>query len=202
MSVELMMGDSVELMEHMHDDSVDAIITDPPYGVGIADWDDEMPSQHFLDECLRVSSGLVLWFGSASLILNFADYDPRPDRLLIWSPKFTLSKVAKNGYAYRYHPIALWRYGKQSTVPWDVLDDMTECGNWWEHPATKPKSLMRKLVAASGARKVLDPFMGSGTTGVACVELGVDFVGYEIDPGHFETSEIRIRKAELQPLLL
>jgi len=49
---------------------------------------------------------------------------------------------------------------------------------------------------------VLDPFMGSGTTGVACVRTGRRFIGIEIDPGYFAIAERRIREAQLQPPLL
>jgi len=192
-------GDCLEYMKSLQTGSIDAVISDPPYGVGIADWDGDMPPQDFLDECLRVARGCIVWFGAASMILEFSRYAPRPERMLIWSPKFTLSKVAKDGFAYRYHPIALWRVEKQDVIAWDVLDDMTEGGNWWKHPATKPVSLMRKLVSAFSQESVLDPFMGSGTTGVAALQLGRSFIGCEIDPKYFAVAEKRIKQAALQP---
>ena len=43
---------------------------------------------------------------------------------------------------------------------------------------------------------VLDPFMGSGSTGVACMNMGLDFYGIELDPGYFKTSQKRIEEAE------
>ena len=48
---------------------------------------------------------------------------------------------------------------------------------------------------------ILDPFMGSGTTGVACAQTGRNFIGIEIDPGYFEIAQRRIHDAEQQPLL-
>ena len=48
---------------------------------------------------------------------------------------------------------------------------------------------------------VLDPFMGSGTTGVACVQTGRNFIGMEIDETYFKIAERRIREAQLQPML-
>jgi len=194
-------GDCLPYLKAMPSASVDCVITDPPYGVGIADWDGDMPPQDFLDECLRVARGGIVWFGAAPMILEFSRYTPRPERMLIWSPKFTLSKVAKDGFAYRYHPIALWRVEKQNVIAWDVLDDMTEGGNWWKHPATKPVSLMRKLVSAFSQESVLDPFMGSGTTGVAAVELGRRFIGCELSPEYYSIAEKRIKSAVLSPSL-
>ena len=177
---------------------VDAVVTDPPYGVDVAEWDTNMPYR-ILEDCLYASSGPMVAFGSASnLVLDAKSFITAPERALIWSPKFTLSKIAKDGFAYRFHPIWLWKPRKQRVIPWDVLDDATECGNWWKHTCTKPLSLMERLAGAvsdEGAT-VLDPFMGSGTTGVACVRLGRKFIGIEIEPKYFEIAKARIRDAQ------
>lgn len=65
------------------------------------------------------------------------------------------------------------------------------------HPTQKPLELMQVLIESSPAT-VLDPFMGSGTTGVACVQTGRDFIGIEIDPGYFAIAEKRIKDAQAQ----
>jgi DNA modification methylase len=67
------------------------------------------------------------------------------------------------------------------------------------HPATKPTRLMMRLVEKMPAGVVLDPFMGSGTTGVACVNLGRRFIGIEIDRTYFDTACRRIEVAYRQP---
>jgi site-specific DNA-methyltransferase (adenine-specific) len=68
------------------------------------------------------------------------------------------------------------------------------------HPTEKPVYLMENVVSwTSGA--VLDPFMGSGTTGVACANLGRPFVGVEIDERHFQTACERITAAHAQQRL-
>jgi DNA modification methylase len=198
--VELHLGDCLEIMKSIPDKSVDAVITDPPYGVNYADWDSDIPSQEFLDNCLRISSGVVVMFGAANMMLEYSRYRPRPNRIMIWSPSFTLSHTMSDGIAYRYHPIFLWNIPKQSdkVINWDVLNDNTECGNWWMHPATKPVSLMNKLVSAFGGDTILDPFMGSGTTGVACVQTGRNFIGIEIDQTYYAIAEKRIKDAQMQ----
>jgi site-specific DNA-methyltransferase (adenine-specific) len=68
------------------------------------------------------------------------------------------------------------------------------------HPTEKPVGLIRKLLTAStlAGEVVLDPFMGSGTTGVACVKEGRRFVGIEIDERHFEEAYCRIEDAYRQ----
>jgi DNA modification methylase len=72
------------------------------------------------------------------------------------------------------------------------------------HPTQKPVELMiwcieRAKIPAGDT--IFDPFMGSGTTGVACVQTGRNFIGCEIDPGYFAIAERRIHDAEQQPLL-
>jgi DNA modification methylase len=69
------------------------------------------------------------------------------------------------------------------------------------HPTQKPTRLMNELLAVN-PMSVLDPFMGSGTTGVACVKTGRNFIGIEIDEGYYKIAERRIEQAQYQlPLL-
>jgi len=71
------------------------------------------------------------------------------------------------------------------------------------HPTTKPIWIMKEFVTRSTAEEmtVLDCFMGSGTTGVACVQTGRNFIGIEIDPTYFAIAERRIKEAQMQPRL-
>ena len=71
------------------------------------------------------------------------------------------------------------------------------------HPTTKPLWLMQRLVTVctNPDMTVLDCFMGSGTTGVACVQTGRNFIGIEIDPTYFAIAEKRIAEAQMQPRL-
>ena len=65
------------------------------------------------------------------------------------------------------------------------------------HPTEKPVWLIRALLdKLSPCQTILDPFMGSGTTGVACVQTGRNFIGIEIDPTYFKIAEERIRRAQ------
>ena len=69
------------------------------------------------------------------------------------------------------------------------------------HPAEKPLALLIRLVQETPAETVLDPFMGSGTTGVACANLGRKFIGIEIEPRYFDIACRRIAEAYQQPRL-
>lgn len=71
------------------------------------------------------------------------------------------------------------------------------------HPTMKPLNLMKWCIEkCSDIKTVFDPFMGSGTTGVASVELGKDFIGIEISPKYFKIAEKRIMEASTQETLL
>jgi site-specific DNA-methyltransferase (adenine-specific) len=193
-AIRLILGNCLEVMPLLT--GIGAVVTDPPYGLDVAEWDKTVP--HYMIELfLKITPGPVVWFGSASNAIDDAKAFPiQPERMMIWSPRFTLSKVAKDGFAYRFHPLWFWRVRKQSFCPWDVFDDMTECGNWWEHKCTKPLSLMVKLVmiVADVGQVILDPFVGSGTTLVACLKTGRRGIGIEIEPKYFQIAVERCKR--------
>ena len=89
-------------------------------------------------------------------------------------------------------------------VPYtDVWDFATVQAYPAKHPCEKPIEMMRHIVLASSrdGGVVLDPFMGSGTTGVACVQTGRRFIGIELDEAYFEIAKQRIIEAQMQPRL-
>lgn len=92
-----------------------------------------------------------------------------------------------------YHPIGehhdMHRWITAASVPTKVFD----------HPTVKPLSLMAKIMTNVNGRTVCDPFMGTGSTGVAAIRAGKTFTGIERNPAHFETAVSRIR-ATLQQL--
>lgn len=97
-----------------------------------------------------------------------------------------------------------WNGGGTHAV-WSVPIELNRGGgNERLHPTQKPLPLMLKLVRlfTDAKETVLDPFMGSATTGVACLEAGRSFIGIERDPAHFQTSCERIERLCLQPALL
>lgn len=70
------------------------------------------------------------------------------------------------------------------------------------HPTEKPVGLIEKIICNSNGVQVIDPFMGSGTTGVACERQGVPFIGIEMDPRHFDIACRRIEDAQRQGRLI
>ena len=104
-----------------------------------------------------------------------------------------------------YHNIALSRglsadKSRLGDVWGDPSPGMAFNHHLRNHPNEKPLSLMRKLVTLCSNKgdTVIDPFMGSGTTGVACVELDRNFIGCETDQTYFEIAERRIEQASRQ----
>lgn len=199
--ITLYYGDCLEMLPEMEAGSVDAVVTDPPYGVDIAAWDCRVPHE-LCYEFHRIARGPIVWFGAAPQHRNdLLAFDPPPQRVVVWSPRFTLSHTCAHGMAYRWHPVYCWRVPQRHNGPsWDVWDYPTECGNWWKHSCTKPESMMRDVVQfASGT--VLDPFTGSGTTAIACIRTGRRFIGIEIEEKYCEIAAKRIERELAQPLL-
>jgi hypothetical protein len=192
---------------------VDAVIADPPYGVDF-NFRKYRRSHHPLQ------AGIPAARWSANVIGDDQSFDPAPwlayPQVILWGA---------NHYASRLPDSKAWliwdkRDGSPSDNHADVEMAWTNLpgnariyhhlwrgmirageanvgrrGKW--HPAEKPIELMTWCVAKTTGT-VLDPYMGSGTTGVACLELGRRFIGIEIDPGHFATACARLTAAAAQ----
>lgn len=199
MTVDLYCGDCLEFLPAMPPGSVDAVITDPPYGVTKHPWD-RLPKQEELDEMRRVSRGPVALFGAALVraLKGVLGLTPDPDRIYIWHNTFTLTH--SDGAFWQWQPVYVW--GHLKGLGRDVVTMAANKGGDRRcHPTQKPVALMMRLLEAAPPGVILDPFMGSGSTGVACVRLGRDFIGIEQDPGHFATAQQRIAEAQAQPAL-
>ena len=209
--VRLICANCLEVLPTLADGSVDAVITDPPYGVNLRYGGSFCDTA---DEWLRLVPRVVTWalagglfcltFGSSPTQARDLDAFPRvPDRTLVWTPSFSLSKSQSHGYFYRWHPIYLWNVPKraQRDTALDCLREPCEGHQWWYHPGTKPVALLVKLMNGYDLGTVLDPFMGSGTTGVACVQTGRRFIGIELSEQFFRIAQKRIAEAQAQGVL-
>ena len=200
-------GDCREIMPLLEPGSVGLVLTDPPYGVGV-DYFSYKDSANNLEglistvhpELLRISAGPVAWFGAASrLLLDGPAFQPMPERVLIWAPRFTLSHTGAKGLFYRWHPIYLWHIPDTHDGPtFDVLIDACDGHNEWFHPGTKPLTLIRRLVGFCPlGNTILDPFMGSGTTLRAAKDLGRKAIGIEIEERYCEIAANRMAQGVL-----
>lgn len=86
-----------------------------------------------------------------------------------------------------------FKLANKANAQGDVWEIPQERNN--EHPAPFPVALAEKIIASTNCKTIIDPFMGSGSTGVAAKNLGRDFIGIELDKGYFEIAENRIEEA-------
>ena len=180
----LILGDCLEVLPLV--EKVDAVVTDPPYGMGKGDWDNEIP-----DWLPLVGGTPVVCFSG---VVGMRDYG-NPDWTGAWvRPASTQRNGRLRGFN-NWEPLLFFnidRLDNDVIIEPNIHEDTG-------HPTTKPTRLMMRLIEKMPAGTILDPFMGSGTTGVACVKLGREFIGIEIDEGYFDIACKRIEKAYAQP---
>jgi len=187
----LIQGDCREILPTLG--KVDIVVTDPPYGVDYAHWDGEIPE--WFDAARSISSAMAFTCGME----NVRRY-PEPDWIVCWAKPGSTRRNRTGGFNH-WEPVLF--YGERRI--WTDFIYLPDCVNHAEkgvdHPCPKPVSLMGQLIEKLDGRSVCDPFMGSGTTGVAAIQLGRAFTGIEIEPAYFEIACRRAEEAWKQPRL-
>jgi site-specific DNA-methyltransferase (adenine-specific) len=167
---------------------VDAVVTDPPYP-------DFLAAEFGYDEEI-IRSALALDCQQFVFLSATADFP------LDWSAVHIWHKP--NGQSVKHYERVFERNGGVTCKVYRVaaiLPNYTQfAAECVDHPTQKPLKLIFDLVSRTEGT-VLDPFMGSGTTGVACVNLGRKFIGIERDPSYFDIACRRIEEAYRQPRL-
>jgi len=201
----LILGDCLEVLPFL--DRHDLLLTDPPYGIGIdgqkesvnrnpkhtrkehefMGWDSETPDR-FVFELMRYKShGQIVWGGN-----YFIDKIPCPTKgWLFWDKGQRGLTMSDGELAWTSFNFPLRAY----TLNRVALQE----GGGTNHPTQKPLRLMTWCISlVPDAITVLDPFMGSGTTGVACARIGKRFTGIEREPKYFDIACERIENAYRQ----
>ena len=202
----LYLGDCREILPSLP--KVDLILTDPPYGIGIAravnrgkgnkaaptiyeesEWDDAPPSAEFLDAIVQHGKFACVWGGNYFAL-------PPQRTWIVWDKMLRGQDMADCELAwtnYRGKGVRLIRhlwagFFRDGSDPRGV------------HPAQKPENVMTFAItgAGGGVSTVADPFMGSGTTGVACANMGKTFYGIERERKYFDIACERIEAAYAQ----
>jgi len=200
----LYQGDCLEVMPTLG--KFDAVVTDPPYGIG---WKPRInhKDQAWIDD-VAFDPAPFLAVGQYHLFWGaqyFASKLPDCEGWLTWAKRPAVGYDFQNDERSYATTEMAWRdWGKAAFIS-HVWDGGMRAGaaenRTFRHPSQKPIEVMewcvRKLPA--DATTILDPFMGSGTTGVACVKLGRKFTGIELDPGYFDIACKRIEQAYAQP---
>lgn len=189
----LYLGDCLDVLPTLG--KVDAVVTDPPYGIGASsmslgfsrtsrmekgDWDNQKPD---LSQILSLGVPAVVWGGNYFTL-------PPSRHWLIWD----------KGAGFKGRDFA------ECEMAWCSTDGNTRIlqhdplarGDYRnkQHPTQKPLAVMLFSLEHVDGDMVLDPFMGSGTTGVACIRTGRRFIGIEKEPKYFEIALKRISEAE------
>ena len=214
-----MQGDCLGLMKEIPDGSMNLILCDPPYGIDYqsqwkkdkAQWkpkiaNDKKPFIDFIPEAAKKlkSSGCAMiftrWDVQSEFITACKKSGLSVKNVIIWDKVIHGMGDLKRSFGSRYESIIFcanseFRFpGKRPT---DIVRHKRVDAQKLLHPNEKPVELLEELIlnCCTGNGTVLDMFMGSGSTGVACVNTGRNFIGIELDPGYFEIAQKRIQEA-------
>ena len=206
--VKLYLGDCLKILPTLLAGSVDAVVTDPPYGINydpsFKKWNGS-PSDYrkIIGDDEKFDPSPFLQF--PTVILFGANYFS--DRLpiggwIVWDKRIKdqLDKMIGNPaeLAWCNHTgITMIRVMHGGVVNADSIYGNNEKRF---HPTQKPVKVIRRIIEKYTRQgdTILDPFMGSGTTGIACVQTGRNFIGIEIEPKYYGIAEKRIKEAQMQ----
>ena len=221
---ELWHGDCLELMKDIPDGSVDLVLTDPPYivetsGGGLykgesVKYNKEIEfmkngfSENVLEEICRIMKKINVYFFCSQkqipILIDFFVNKKKCNWNLICWHKTNVVPACGNKYLTDTEYILFFRekgvkvYGTYETKKtYYVTPTNQKEKKLYGHPTIKPQEILKNLIVNSTTENgvVLDCFMGSGSTGVACVNTNRRFIGIELDDGYFNIAKKRVEEA-------
>lgn len=214
-TVTLWHGDCLELMKNIPDGSVDLVLTDPPYGMAFkSNYRKEKYNEikndkslewleKYVGECFRILKYntavyfLCSWH-NVDVFKQAIEKKFKIKNILIWEKNNTSMGDLKASYAPKYEMIIFAHKGRKLLNGFRYADIIkaNRTGNKL-HPTEKPVDLLELFIKNSSDENavVFDGFMGSGSTGVACVNTNRRFIGIELDEGYFNIAKKRIEEA-------
>ena len=237
MSIELLNGNSYELIKQLPDKSVDLVVTDPPYdfmtkhksenyGGGGAfgtlgrAYHGELQNNNIingidirvmLEELRRVMKkiNIYIWCNKEQIYEYLTYFKEYNMELLTWHksnpiPTCNNKYLSDTEYLLFFRENGVKIYGTYETKgKYYVTPTNKADKDKYNHPTIKPLNIIENLVLNSSTegQTVLDPFMGSGTTGVACKIHNRNFIGMEIDKTFYKTAEERITNTDIKTTL-
>ena len=225
--------DALEFLKQIPDNSVDLIVTDPPYNVSIknnihcdmgtivknfGDWDfnfDPVPILAELRRVLKPTGQIYVFCGTAQIPIYMQIFQKEWffRNFLVWHKTNPPPRLSKTNYVFSNEYIiyaikekcklnkVTFNYSGHSkmyntfiTSSLQTKERLRNENNTAVHPTQKPLAILKKLISASSkdGDVILDPFMGVGSTAVACKELGRSFIGCEINPEYVEWANKRL----------
>ena len=210
------LGDCLPFMRRLPDKCVDLVLTDPPYGVkrdkgfGGADgfggngkaikrreyedeWDSDIPGKEVFDHIIRISKNQMIFGGN-----YFAHLLPRSTHWIFWDKNMTMPSFGDGEL--------IWTSFPQKSVTKEFFQFnglISDSKDVREHPTQKPSELIKRFLRKYTGTEaiVFDPYLGSGTTAVACECLGLKWFGCEISEVYCKIANKRI-EAERNQLKL
>lgn len=197
-NISVYLGNCLNIIKDIPDKSIDLVLTDPPYGIKIikgggrgmngwkdfreqGEWDKVKPPKDIFDEIFRVSKNQVIWGGN-----YFTDILPPSQQWFIWNKgqrNFSLAD-AELAWSSQNRSIRIFDFHRSKMR-----------SQRRDHPTQKPIELMEWCILKfKNVKIVLDPFMGSGSTGIACKKLDIDFIGIEINEKYFNIAKNAIEE--------
>jgi site-specific DNA-methyltransferase (adenine-specific)/modification methylase len=237
MMINLMQGDCLEMMKTIESNSVDMVLTSPPYNMNLRirgdkycsrqivkeistkyhNFEDNLPMDDYfefnrsvLTECLRVSDLVFynvqfLTGNKPALFKLIGEFNLKLKEVIIWDKVNAQPAIGRNVMNSQFEVLLVLQNSKPESRSFSSAQfSRGTLSNVWRvkrekkihpsHGAVFPSSLAEKVIGNFSSIKstVLDPFMGLGTTGVACQNLGRDFIGIELDEEYFKIAEKRI----------
>jgi site-specific DNA-methyltransferase (adenine-specific)/modification methylase len=209
-SAELYLGDCLEILPTLG--PVDAVVTDPPYGIG---------HKAHSNSALQNGRPRIKAYAGRKIAGDEVEFDPSPwlnfPDAILWGANHYAQSLPRGRWLVwnKLGPHEPWDSFSDVEIAWHnkrgsdrifsllwkgLAQGEKIAGGVRHHPTMKPVGLMEWCLGfLPDARTILDPFMGSGTTGVACARLGRRFIGVEIDSGYFDIACRRIEDAYKQP---
>lgn len=207
--VKLYHGDCLDFLKGFADQAIAAVITDPPYGLG--------------ENQKRVLSR-GRYHGRANVLTDYGAFDwdnePASPEAIAHIRRIAKTQVIFGGNYFTLPPTSCWFvWDKQQTgdfadaeLAWTNLKSAVRIfRHQWNgflreterdkrvHPAQKPVALMRWILEQlnlPAGSTILDPYMGSGSVGIAAIQMGYQYIGMEKDPEYFKTARARLEDAE------
>lgn len=209
--VTLYLGDCRDLLPGLE---FDAVVSDPPYGIGWTRGVNKARGSKshagiLNDHDTSARDAVLDAAGGRPAVLFGSFYAKFPESLkqiLVWQKPADSGLVGSvTGFRRDAEPIFLCgKWPQRNCEASSVIRSnggqaaiVSETG----HPHTKPVPLMYQLVKLTPGNVILDPFMGSGTTGVACVQAGRSFIGVELEPRYFDIACRRLADVLRRPRL-
>jgi len=206
-------GDSLELIKEIPNESIDLILTDPPYGIdkkGIKNSSDLKVFYSILPEGYRVlkKDGFFITFFSTKLLPEIFKNNPFEYywQFILNCP---LGSVRSPIGFSKYMSCFVFKKGNPKIIKWnkDIFNDspskMVEPDEGFiNHPSPKPKRFIMELLKMFSNEEdiVLDPFMGSGSTAIACHLTNRSYIGFEIEKEYCDLAKQRLNKIKVQKL--